>query len=386
MEEKQGYDVLKMVVHGERCYMSADYVRGKPLIVWLKYHTQMKKEQLYRWIRELIKNLEYFHQCRGNPYYQYVNPYSVIVGEEEKLYLLDIGSREQDEMLHLMQRRYVRENFLSPENQYYQKASVREDIYGLGKTIQYLLSAVDVEPALGKLEEIRFQKIISRCLNQNSKKSYQTIQELSEHFPKEKKQKKNKTTSFKKILVGIVVIIILVVGLQLVRDHNARQKKKEESISGEISETENNNRKELEDYRLEMQQKQEQWDEEKREIEEAAYEREKELVYELALLYFVELGDYHNSQTILESMEETDPFAEDFAVLCSYLDGQMEDADAPEIERLLERMETEVPDAEDERYAYCISKGYQMLQGEEETQTEDGEQEEAQNTPETVDE
>ena len=74
--------------------------------------------------------MKHFHQCRGNPSYQYVNPYSIIVGENEKLYLLDLGSRDQEELLHLMQRRYVRENFLSPDNQYYQKASVREDIYG----------------------------------------------------------------------------------------------------------------------------------------------------------------------------------------------------------------------------------------------------------------
>lgn len=396
MEEKQGYDVLRIVTHGGRCYMSADYVRGKPLIVWLKYHPQISRTQLYQWIRELIMDLEHFHQCRGNPCYQYVNPYSIIMSEDEKLYLLDLGSREQEEMIHLMQRRHVRENFLSPENQYYQKVSVREDIYGLGKTIQYLLSAVDVEPALKKMEEIRFQKIISRCLNQDSKKSYQTIQELSEHFPKEKKQKKKNNPLLKKILAGIAVIILAaIVVLQLVRENGAGQNKKEGTISGEISETENYDRKELEDYRLEMQQKQEQWDEEKCEIEEAAYEREQELVYELALVYFIELEDYHNSREILESMGEMDRFAEDFAVLCSYLDGQMEDAGDAEIERLLERMETEVPDAEDERYAYCISKGYQMLQGEEEAQTEDGEQgkepqneggkqEEAQDTQETV--
>lgn len=395
MEEKQGYDVLRIVAHGGRCYMSADYVRGKPLIVWLKYHPQIEKEQLYRWIRELIKNLERFHRCRGNPYYQYVNPYSIIMSEDEKLYLLDLGSREQEEMIHLMQRRHVRENFLSPENQYYQKASAREDIYGLGKTIQYLLSVVDVEPSLKKMEEIRFQKIISRCLNQDSKKSYQTIQELSEHFPKEKKQKKNNNPLLKRILAGIAVIILAaIVALQLVRENGAGQKKKEGTISGEMSETENNGRKELEDYRLEMQQKQEQWNEEKDEIEKAAYERERELVYELALVYFIELEDYHNSREILEGMKETDRFAEDFSLLCSFLDGQMEDAGTAEIERLLERLETEVPDAEDERYAYCISKGYQMLQ-EEETQTEDGEQgkesqnedgkqEEVQNTPETV--
>ncbi len=66
MEDRQGFDVLRIVVHSNRCYMSTDYVVGKQLIVWLKYHSRTDKEHLFEWIHELIENLERFHQCRGN--------------------------------------------------------------------------------------------------------------------------------------------------------------------------------------------------------------------------------------------------------------------------------------------------------------------------------
>ena len=56
MEERKGYDVLKIVVHSDRCYMSTDYVAGKQLIVWLKYHSRIEKELLFGWIRELLEN------------------------------------------------------------------------------------------------------------------------------------------------------------------------------------------------------------------------------------------------------------------------------------------------------------------------------------------
>ena len=84
MEEKRNYEILKFVMHGDKCYMSTDIVKGKPLIVWLKYHGHITKEQFYEWARQIIADLDHFHRCRGNPCYQYVNPYSVIVGEDRK--------------------------------------------------------------------------------------------------------------------------------------------------------------------------------------------------------------------------------------------------------------------------------------------------------------
>ena len=105
MEEKQSYEILKFVMHGDKCYISTDIVNGKPLIVWLKYHAHITKEQFYEWARQIIADLDHFHRCRGNPCYQYMNPYSVIVGEDRKVYLLDLASKEQEDMMHLMQRR-----------------------------------------------------------------------------------------------------------------------------------------------------------------------------------------------------------------------------------------------------------------------------------------
>ena len=82
MEEKRNYEILKFVMHGDKCYMSTDIMKGKPLIVWLKYHAHITKEQFYEWARQIIADLDHFHRCRGNPCYQYVNPYSIILAED----------------------------------------------------------------------------------------------------------------------------------------------------------------------------------------------------------------------------------------------------------------------------------------------------------------
>lgn len=363
MEDRKGYDVLRIVVHSNRCYMSTDYVIGKQLIVWLKYHSRIDKEQMLGWIRELIENLEHFHQCRGNPCYQYVNPYSIIVGEDKKLYLLDLGSKTQDELLHLMQRRHVRENFLSADNQYYQKVSVQEDIYGFGKTVQYLLSAVDVEPPLRKVEELRLKNMISRCINRNSKKCYQTIREISEYIPNSKIKNTNKTLLLRKALVCTVVLIgFAIIAAQAAgRERWNRNKEKDGKVSENLTDAENDNNKILEDYGEKLRQKQEQWDIEKREIEEKHVERERKLSYELALLYFIELEDYNKSREILENIGESESFTEDFIELCVFMGEHEAAITERDMEQLLERLKTEVPDSEDERYVYCVSKGYEKL-------------------------
>lgn len=372
MEERQGYDVLRIVVHSDRCYMSTDYVKGKQLIVWLKYHSRIDKEMLLGWIWELMENLEHFHQCRGNPCYQYVNPYSIIVGENQKLYLLDLGSREQDEMLHLMQRRYVRENFLSPDNQYYQKASVQEDIYGFGKTVQYLLSAAEVEPALGKMEEFRLKNMISRCVNRNSKKCYQTVREISDHFPNSRKRSNHRKTPLRKVLVCAVILTGFAAAVTQAAggDSWKQDEQKEGKVQEGLTDTKDDSSQILEDYREEMRQKQEQWDIEKQEIEKAHAERERKLTYELALLYFLELEDYQKCREIIESVEKPEAFAEDFVKLCAFMDDREPLFTEQETEQFLERLKTEIPDLEDVRYNYCVSKGYEKLKEKTQTQGE----------------
>ncbi len=346
--------------------MSTDYIKGKQLIVWLKYHSRIDKEILFGWIRELIENLEHFHQCRGNPCYQYVNPYSIIVGENDKLYLLDLGSKEQNDLLHLMQRRYVRENFLSPDNQYYQKVSVQEDIYGFGKTVQYLLSAVETEPALKKIEEIRLKNMISRCVDHKSKKCYQTIQDISEHFPIHRKREQDRMLAVRKLLVCAVVLIGFIIAVTQTAGSKARNQntEKEGIISNDLSEPGKTDSEILENCREEMRREQKQWELEKQELKETYLERERKLEYELALLYFIELEDYRKSREIVENIEASEPFGEDFAKLCTFMDGQTEPFTEQDIGEILERLEAETPNPEDDRYAYCVSKGYEKLKGE----------------------
>ena len=51
----------------------------------------------------------------------------------------------------------MREYFLPPEENYYQNASKELDIYGLGKTFQYILASSETEPHLNRWKNTDFR-------------------------------------------------------------------------------------------------------------------------------------------------------------------------------------------------------------------------------------
>ena len=371
MEEKRNYEILKFVMHGDKCYISTDIVNGKPLIVWLKYHAHITKEQFYEWARQIIADLDHFHRCRGNPCYQYVNPYSVIVGEDGKVYLLDLASKEQEDMMHLMQRRYVRENFLSPENQYYQKSEEKEDIYGFGKTIQYVLSSVELEPKFKFLESVRIQKMITRCLDKQGKKRYRKLSDLSGQFTLAEKRNGSKKIMY--AMIALAVIGLLVLSGNRIVSCISGQSRRQGGQDMKLADTERKEGAEEQVYLEQLQESEEQWEAEREELQDESNKREQELLYDLAFVYFSQMKDYEVCSRYLEEMKEPDAFAKDMVRLC----GMMSRADGEEkntekwtvdeeesIEMLLERMRQEIPDEEDERYAECIEFAKEQLQQE----------------------
>ena len=192
MAEKGEYDVLRLIEHNQVCYISSGCIRGTLLTRWLKYHRSMDKREFIRMVRLLVKQLDNIHKCRKKKFYQYVNPCSIIVGEDGNVSFLDLGVASNEEALQKMRRRNIREYFLPPDEPYYQRASVKLDIYGFGRTLQYLLSEVELEPKLTRIEERKFKKIISRCLERQSKQAFQTISEVQKYLPEQNKQKDTK--------------------------------------------------------------------------------------------------------------------------------------------------------------------------------------------------
>lgn len=365
MEGKEEYDVLRLIEHNQICYISSEYVKGKTLPQWIKYHPCVKKEELFHIIGSIAGQLSQIHRCRKNPCYRYVNPYSIVVSEEGKAYFLDLNADSNSGQLRLMKRRTVREHFLPPDEPYYQKESVGLDIYGFGRTLQYLLSESDTEPPLNRKEEIRFQKIISKCLVRNSNKSFQSVSEIQKIIPKniQSKKEKQKHSGTPVRFVTAVLCFCIIAGMAAGGGYMAvngiysiseeapgeEQKKHQEDtrtdgrMKGKItpSETDGNQ----------------------------SVKKENQLSMELGLVYFLELRDYKKSRECFKHAEEI-ALGEHMAVIAETLSGDGSRVFSEQLRTALSGAESEIQKEKGENigektdYYRCLIKGY-IFMGEE---------------------
>ena len=359
MAVKEEYDVLRLIEHNQACYISSEYVKGSPLFRWIKYHPCVDKEQFFRMVSDIVSQLSQIHRCRGNPCYRYVNPYSIIVSEEGQVSFLDVNAESNSGQLRIMQRRTVREHFLPPEEPYYQTANVEFDIYGLGRTLQYFLSEADTDPLLCRSEEIRFQKVISRCLNRHSKKTFQNVSEIQRMIPKYKKSKKVLATE-KKAMTGIfrwMFVIIMIGGaifiggavtISSINSLAESRKIPREALQSETGQTDGMNMR----YQ-------------KNKAEEAPeHAKEERLSLELGTVYFLELKNYEKSREYFDRVKEN-VLAEHMTVIVESFSGDIMRAE--KLREALINAEKEIEEQDEENigekqnYYRCILKGYSIL-------------------------
>lgn len=345
MRQEENYDVLRLIEHGQICYISSDNVQGKTLARHLKYHPLIGKEQLFSLLKEIAVQLERIHRCRGNPCYQYVNPYSIIVAEDGQIYFLDMQAESNREQIIFMQRRDIREYFLPPEEKYYQHASKELDIYGLGKTFQYILASTETEPHLSRREECRLQRMISRAMGTQSS-HYQNVSEIQKQIPKYKEKENNKTPVNKgKRRKKVCITILLTVavggflfvqqrktdtGEKVERTKETEQKKERESIKKQTAST-----------------------------------RDEEYL-ELTMAYFLNVGDTEKSVKCLKKLGDT-ILAENMKLLIKTYEKQEIQGDEETYKKSLEYLEkvlgkrSKVSEEKKKQEIQCLVRGYSLL-------------------------
>lgn len=359
MEVKEDYDVLRLIEHNQVCYISSECIKGKTLPQWMKYHPTVRKEELFQIISDIAGQLSQIHRCRKKPCYRYVNPYSIVVSEDGKAFFLDVNTASNAGQLRIMKRRTVREHFLPPDEPYYQRESVGLDIYGLGRTLQYLFSETDMEPPLSRKEESRFLKIISRCLDINSKKSFQNVSEIQKLIPKYTRSKKEKQRQvghdfrFVAVITGFCVIAGLTAGSGILSINGIQSMTETQKSEGQ--------KKTQEDKALK---------EKKIQKEIKAGNMESDLSMELGLLHFLKLEDYEKSREYFEKAERV-PLAEYMTVIAKSLSGDGKQVLPEQLRTALMGAETEIQKEDGKEigekadYYQCMIMGYAYLGGEE---------------------
>lgn len=212
MHEQKSYEVIRLIEHDGRCRISMDYVKGELLVKELQRSPPIDKALLYKWFRCLAVQIEQYHRCRKHQCYRYLNPYSVLVTEEQSLLLLDMEAQSNAFVIKSMQQRVMREHFVKPIAGMKEENKTAIDLYSLGKTIQFILAHTVAEPSLSRIEEIRLSHIIQKCLGTNPKRKYENLKQVQKELRKTNVKKRHKSTG--KIVIAAVILLTPLLGYQ----------------------------------------------------------------------------------------------------------------------------------------------------------------------------
>ncbi|SHJ52470.1 protein kinase family protein [Hespellia stercorisuis] len=211
MEELEGYEVIRFLEHDGRCHVSMDFVKGQLLIRHLKEEPQVTKAQLFEWLRSLARQIEQYHRCRKNQCYRYLNPESILVREDKKLLFLDLAAVSNEFVIRDMQKRVMRRHFVKKVLTMSGNPRLETDLYSLGKSMQYILAHTQVEPPLSRTEEHQLSKIISKCLGENPKRTYQDFNQIQKEIPRIQHPKIKKIK--KQAVAAVLVLLVVAAGV-----------------------------------------------------------------------------------------------------------------------------------------------------------------------------
>lgn len=180
MEEM--YEVLKFIEHGAQCRQSMDCEKGDLLVYYLRENRRLEKETLFEWFRQIGISTDQFHRCRGGRRYRYLNPYSIVAAEDGRVYLLDLEAPENENVLKKMQQRAVRKHFVKAVSGEESGLAGDPDLFGYGRTMQFVLAYTAVVPPLTRREEKKLDRIIERC-TKFSRNRYSDTRQAANDIP-----------------------------------------------------------------------------------------------------------------------------------------------------------------------------------------------------------
>lgn len=307
MSERTEYAVFRFLDQNGYCHKISDVIIGRSIMQYVKDEIPVTRQCFFGWSARLAYQMEQYCKCRDGQIYGYLNPYAVIVADENEILLIDVADSENEELIRKMQKKKIRSLFVRKDHILSQKMSEEDDLYGYGKTIQFMMAKCCMEDKFTGKEERTVRRILEKCLN-GKKTGKDVWREIRREFGNlekasvsEKRIYVNQWRANRKVILAVAAMAAVIMAAAAVG--------RREKNSGEISE-------------VKQVQAEEESEEKPAEIESLktdVLENEMKASIELGLIYFAELKDYARSCEILEGVAIQSELAENYLVIIQYL-------------------------------------------------------------------
>lgn len=131
-------------VENGRNYLLLEYIEGKDLRTFVKESGALPEAMALRWGKEIADILTYLHGLEPPIVHRDLTPDNIVLEKDGSITLIDFGAANAF-MGTATGTLVGKQSYISPE-QFRGKANPASDIYSLGCTLHYLLTAQDPEP------------------------------------------------------------------------------------------------------------------------------------------------------------------------------------------------------------------------------------------------
>lgn len=168
--------VKECVADDGKLIVVEEYVQGRSLKQVLDEQGLLNAEQAYEIAVQLVDILVRLHQLEQAIVHRDIKPSNIIIEKNGHVNLIDFNAArhvnaDKNEDTRMLGTVY----FAAPEQFGFGQSDERTDIYGLGATINYIMTGD--KPGAG-IAECRFSDILKKCLMVDAKDRYQSAAEL----------------------------------------------------------------------------------------------------------------------------------------------------------------------------------------------------------------
>lgn len=168
--------VKECVADDGKLIVVEEYVQGRSLKQVLDEQGLLNEEQAYDIAVQLADILVRLHQLEPAIVHRDIKPSNIIIEKNGHVNLIDFNAArhvnaDKNEDTRMLGTVY----FAAPEQFGFGQSDERTDIYGLGATINYIMTGD--KPGAG-IAECRFSDILKKCLMVDVKDRYQSAEEL----------------------------------------------------------------------------------------------------------------------------------------------------------------------------------------------------------------
>ncbi len=173
----EGVPVVKECVADDgKLIVVEEYVQGRSLKQVLDEQGLLNEEQAYEIAVQLVDILVRLHQLEPAIVHRDIKPSNIIIEKNGHVNLIDFNAArhvnaDKNEDTRMLGTVY----FAAPEQFGFGQSDERTDIYGLGATINYIMTGD--KPGAG-IAECIFSDILKKCLMVDAKDRYQSAEEL----------------------------------------------------------------------------------------------------------------------------------------------------------------------------------------------------------------